>query len=183
MLYPLSYEGGAPTHYRPGRHGATPRHRRAGPVPRTVSAMDRVLPADVDDAFALLADLRGHDRWIPLTTVAAPSRLPHVGDVVEARTAGFFVDRMRVLEVDPPRLLRLAKIGPVLFGEASIEVVPLTAGTCRVRWSEHVHLRGPLPRVTEVLLRPVLAVMTWLALRTVERWLRAQRPAEGRPTG
>lgn len=139
--------------------------------------MRRVLPVPAEVAFALIGDLAGHDRWIPLTTVDAPPAPPRPGDVMEAVTTGFLVDRMRVEEVRPPEdgapgLLRVRKIGPVLLGAVSIEVEPLGPGRCAVDWREEVHLRGPLPRrLTTAVLAPVLEGMTGLALWRIERYL------------
>ncbi|WP_447925692.1 SRPBCC family protein [Georgenia muralis] len=139
--------------------------------------MRRVLPVPAEVAFTLIGDLAGHDRWIPLTTIDAPPAPPRPGDVMEAVTTGFFVDRMRVEEVRAPEggrpgLLRVRKIGPVLLGDVSIEVEPLGPGRCAVDWGEQVHLRGPLPRrFTTALLTPVLEGMTALALWRIERYL------------
>ncbi|PFG38920.1 polyketide cyclase/dehydrase/lipid transport protein [Georgenia soli] len=140
--------------------------------------MRRTLPAPAPEAFALLADLRGHHRWIPLTTTDAPPPPARRGDVLTAVTAGFFPDRMRVEHVRHPDAvrqdgeLRVRKLGPVLLGDVTITVTPAGPGTCVADWREDVWLRGPLPRaLTRLLLTPVLEGMTALALRKVERHL------------
>lgn len=138
----------------------------------------RIIPAPADETFTLLADLRGHHRWIPLTTTDAPPPPARPGDALNALTAGVFPDRMRVEEVRPPSdddgpgVLVVRKLGPVLLGRVEITVASLGPGSCEVDWREDVWLRGPLPRrLTRIPLTPVLEGMTALALRRVERYL------------
>ena len=72
--------------------------------------------------------------------------------------------------------LRLVKVGPVLLGEVAIVVAPAGPGRARVRWTEDVYLRGPLPRrLTTALLHPVLTAMTTLALWRMDRAVRRRR--------
>jgi hypothetical protein len=138
----------------------------------------RTLPAPAPVAFALLADLRGHHRWIPLTSTDAPPPPVRRGDTLTALTAGIFPDRMRVEDVRHPDdvhhhgELHVRKLGPVLLGDVRITVTPTGPGTSVADWREDVWLRGPLPRgLTRLLLTPVLEAMTALALRRVERHL------------
>ncbi|WP_043502275.1 SRPBCC family protein [Georgenia sp. SUBG003] len=140
--------------------------------------MRRTLPAPAAEAFALLADLRGHHRWIPLTTTDAPPPPARRGDVLTAVTAGFFRDRMQVEDVRHPDgdrhdgELRVRKLGPVILGDVRITVTPAGPGTCVADWQEDVWLRGPLPRgLTRLVLSPVLEAMTALALQRVARHL------------
>lgn len=140
--------------------------------------MRRTLPASATDAFALLADLRGHHRWIPLTTTDAPPPPVRRGDALTALTAGFLPDRMRVEHVRHPGgdredgELQVRKLGPVLLGDVEITVTPAGPRACVADWREDVWLRGPLPRgLTRLLLSPVLEAMTALALRRVARHL------------
>lgn len=127
-------------------------------------------------AYALVAAVRHHGRWIPATRVHAPAGPLEAGDVVVGRTAGVLVDRMRVTHADPPHELRLVKTGPVLLGEVTIVVEPAGPGRALVRWTEDVHLRGPLPpRLTAALLHPALTAMTTLALWRMDRAVRRRR--------
>lgn len=137
----------------------------------------RTLPLPAAWAFAVVAAVGHHGRWIPATRVDAPRRPLTVGDVVVGRTARVLVDRMRVTHVAPPRELRLVKEGPLLLGEVSIVVEPRGPGCSRVVWTEDgVHLRGPLPRrLTAAVLHPLLEGMTALALWRIERSVRRQR--------
>ncbi len=136
----------------------------------------RVLDLPPEWAFALVTAVRHHGRWIPFTRVDAPARPLEVGDVVVGRTAGVLVDRMRVTHVDPPHELRLVKVGPVLLGEVAIVVAPAGPGRARVRWTEDVYVRGPLPRrLTATLVHPMLTAMTTLALWRMDRAVRRRR--------
>lgn len=153
----------------------------------------RVLPLAADDAWALLADVRNHARWVPFTRVTIddghddpddhPSPTP-VGARFTAVTtplpgAPGLVDRMVVESLHPPRtdatgpgatgVARYRKLGPVLLGTASLRVRPLGPTTCEVRWGEDVHVRG-LPRaLTAPLLRPLVRAVVALTLRAVDR--------------
>jgi hypothetical protein len=139
----------------------------------------RTIPAPADETFTLLTDLRGHHRWIPLTTTDAPPPPARPGDALIALTAGVFPDHMRVDEIRPPSdddggrgVLVVRKLGPVLLGRVEITVEALGPDACTVDWREDVWLRGPLPRrLTSLLLAPSLETMTALALRRVERHL------------
>lgn len=153
--------------------------RRPRP-PREVHATV-VLPLAAADAWRLVADVRHHARWIPLTRITAPAGPPGLGDRVTAvsgpfpgRRAPRVVDRMRIDRWEPPTasapgVARYVKQGPVLGGDATIEVEAVGPGRARVRWSERVHLVGPFPRASAAVLAPVLALMLRLALRRVVR--------------
>lgn len=128
------------------------------------------------DAFALVTDFSAHERWIPFTRISAPlrGRLTE-GDHVVACTAGFFEDRMEVVELTPPAghtpgILQIRKVGPVLLGDAAITVDPLGPRASIITWDEDVWLAGPIPqRLTQSLLQPVLDAMVRLALRRLQR--------------
>lgn len=135
----------------------------------------RVLPLDPLDAWDLVIDVRHHARWIPLTRVDAPA--PALGAQVVAVSGPFagrgapgLVDRMRIDRFEPPMgdapgVAVFTKQGPLLLGEARIEVAGAGPGRSRVTWSERVHLAGPLPAaVTGRLLAPVLRGMLRFAL-------------------
>jgi hypothetical protein len=91
--------------------------------------MECIVPLSAQDAFALITDFRVHERWIPLTRITVPRSPLAEGDVVVAVTAGFLSDRMRVAALVPPAAgapgrLHVRKEGPVLLGDAVIEVAP-----------------------------------------------------------
>ncbi|MBU4336999.1 MAG: SRPBCC family protein [Actinobacteria bacterium] len=125
--------------------------------------------------WPLLVDARNHAAWIPLTRVDSDGP-PAVGTEVVAvsapgarRGGRGVVDRMRITRFDPPAPGRMGtavftKLGPVLLGDATIELVD-AGDTCVVRWSERVHLAGPVPAaLTAAVLVPVLDSMLRLAL-------------------
>jgi hypothetical protein len=128
-----------------------------------------------EDAFELLCDFRVHERWVPFTTITAPAGPLVPGDLVVAVTAGFFTDRMRVVERVPPTpsapgVLRVRKEGPALLGDAVIHVTATGGDTSLVRWTGDLSLAGPLPRaVTSAVLAPVYAGMLALAGRGIRR--------------
>ncbi len=183
MLYPLSYEGGAPSSVpaphsvRRHRSRAAPaiRARRAGCGTATVQRMvTRTLDLPPDQAFRLVAALGEHGRWIPLTRVTTPAGPTREGDIVVARSAGLFVDRMQVVRLDPPRTLVLRKLGPVLLGTATITVAPgAHRGEASVSWVYDARLRGPLP--ASAVLDPALEAMAALALWRMARWVGRMR--------
>jgi hypothetical protein len=140
------------------------------------------MPGSADQVWALLVDARNHAGRIPLTRVEADGP-PAVGTHVVAVSAPGargggpgLVDRMAIIRLDPPRPGRpgaavFTKAGPLLLGEAVIEVADAGAD-CVVRWTERVHLAGPLPpALTARLLAPVLSGMLHLALARAARQL------------
>jgi hypothetical protein len=146
------------------------------PATHEVSVV-RVLPLDPADAWDLLVDARHHARWIPLTRVDAPQGPPRLGADVVAVSGPFarrgtpgLVDRMRIDRFEPPAVdapgvAVFTKQGPLLLGQARIEVAAAGPGRSRVTWSERVHLAGPLPpALTGRLLAPVLRGMLRFAL-------------------
>ncbi|WP_028047264.1 SRPBCC family protein [Cellulomonas sp. URHE0023] len=152
----------------------------------TTDAVVRAFPVDASTAWALVADARNHGRWIPLTRVGLDTAAPEVGSVITAvsgplarRGAPGLADVMRVDRFDPPTETRtgvaeFTKIGHVLKGTASIVVVPAGRTSCRVLWSEHVWLAGPLPRrLTALAMRPFLGGMVRYALMRASSEARA----------
>ncbi|WP_127573467.1 SRPBCC family protein [Georgenia faecalis] len=160
--------------------------------------MDRVLPLPADEAFALVTDFARHGEWIPLTRMSVPAGGARPGDAVVARSAVVLLDRMTLERLDPPSVVPgaggpggataggvgrapgtadgvavLRKAGPVLLGSATVVVTPVGTRAARVRWTEDVWLRGPLPRrVTRAVLAPLLDAMVGLALWRMDRSLR-----------
>lgn len=143
----------------------------------TTDAVVRVFPVDAATAWALVADPRNHGRWVPLTRVGLSTDAPEVGSVFTAVSGPFarrgalgLADVMRIDRYDPPTDTRtgvaeFTKTGHVLKGTASIVVVPAGPSSCRVLWSEHVWLAGPVPRrLTELAMRPFLGGMVRYAL-------------------
>jgi|GEM_PF-564625 len=142
--------------------------------PAGTAAVTRALDVPADVAWRVLTDARRHGAWVPLTRVRTDGP-PRLGARVVAVTGpgarrGLpgLVDRMVVTRYDPPGhgagVAVFTKVGLVLRGSATIVVVPTSPTTCRVTWTEHVPLAGPLPaeltaRATAPLLRVMLRVV------------------------
>lgn len=149
-------------------------------TPSSPAVVTRHLPLRAEEAWALVADVRNHARWIPMTRIEAPAALT-VGARFTAvsgpgATNGYpgLADRMVVTSLVAPSTPEartgravLRKEGPLLLGTAEIVVVPGDDDGALVTWVEDVHLRGLPARWTRRLLRPVLTAMTWYALRKV----------------
>lgn len=143
----------------------------------------RVVRTGAQDAFRLVADVRHHPRWIPLTTAHCPPVPPGplpVGTRFVMHSRPAIHDEMVVTALDTqgPRLsTTFRKTGSLLLGTAGIVVEPLTDRTSRVTWWEDVHLAGPLPpALTRLGVRAVLRGMTALALRSVAREIARSAP-------
>jgi len=157
----------------------------------------RLVPVEASVAYAWVADLRTHPRWIVATRLEGPAgRGPEVG-ARYAMASGpgvrrdpgsllgrlVVLDRMVVEQLDRPSTAasrvgrtRLRKLGPVLLGHAGFDVVPLDERRCRVVWWEEAHLAGPLPRaVTDPLVGLALRGFMQLSLARLGRAL-ARRP-------
>ncbi|MFI2103106.1 SRPBCC family protein [Isoptericola sp. NPDC019693] len=153
----------------------------------------RVLPVEASVAFAWVADLRTHPRWMVATRLDGPAgHGPELGDRCTmasgpgarrdpASALGRLVvlDRMVVEQLERPSTAasrvgrtRLRKLGPVLHGEAGFDVVPVDVGRCRVVWWEEAWLAGPLPRaVTALPVGLALRVFMHLSLGRLARAL------------
>lgn len=152
-------------------------------------AVTRVIPGQPDEVFDLVADVRHHSRWIPLTWGAfptdasghplAPGPLPRGARFTMFSHPGI-VDRMEVVGLERPTAgspgaderhrLVLRKSGPLLLGTAGIDVEPVDHASSLVTWWEEVYLAGPLPaRLTAPLLAVPLGLMLRLALHRVAR--------------
>lgn len=147
----------------------------------TSSWASRVIDADAERVFAAITALEFHRDLIPFTQVEAPPPPVRRGDRIVATSLGFFRDTMLVTAARPPAgdhrgAVTFAKTGPILFGQARIAVTPLGASTCRVDWTEDVHLTPPL-RWTGPLVDRVLATMTRRALRLFDLHLRSSTTA------
>ena len=156
-----------------GGHSAEDADRPA--VPRVVRR--RVVEAGVDDVWALVSNLREHERLIPLTKIAAPDRTVRAGDRVVAVSARFVVDRMTVLAVRETqrraRWAELEKTGPLLAGRAHVAVRPCGPRSTLVVWAEDVTF-APLAstvagRLVDAVQDLVLTAMCDLALARLAR--------------
>lgn len=145
-------------------------------------SVTRVLPLDADAAWDLLLDGRNHERWIPLTRIDLPDGPLRLGARFHATSGPFarrgapgLLDRMRLDRFEPPAPGRpgealFTKLGPLLRGDAGLQVADAGPGRSRVTWSERVVLAGPVP--AGPVLAPVLGLMLRFALGRVARELR-----------
>jgi len=143
-----------------------------------MSRAARTLPLPPDEAWDLLVDARNHARWVPLTRVETDGP-PRVGTRIRAVSGPFarrgapgIVDRMVITRADPPGATRVAlfvKHGPVLLGEARIEVTAVDDRHARVLWTEDVHLAHLPAALGRALLRPFLGLMVRGALNAAAR--------------
>lgn len=145
-----------------------------------IDAVVRSFPVSATAAWDLVANLRHHERWIPLTRVEVDgSTVTAVSGPLAKRGFPGLKDVMTIDRYDPPDgsepgVATFTKIGRVLKGTASIVVVPAGPSSSRVFWSENVYLAGPLPRrLTEAALKPFLGGMVRYALMKARREARA----------
>lgn len=147
-------------------------------APRVVR--HRVVDAQADDVWAVVGNLREHERLIPLTRITAPDRGARAGDSVVAVSVRVVVDRMTVLSVrEAPqgaRWAELEKTGPLLTGRAHVAVRPWGPGRTLVVWAEDVTfapLSGTVAgRLVDAVQDRVLAAMCDLALARLARLVR-----------
>lgn len=168
----------------------------APPAAPGTATVTRALAVPADVAWRGLTDARRHGAWVPLTRVRTdgPARLGTRVVAVSGPGAhrGWpgLQDRMEITRFTPPGdgagVAVFTKRGPVLLGAATVEVLATSATTCRVTWSEHVPLAGPLPAaLTARLTAPLLAGMLRVVLRraAADLALDAADPGHGTTQG
>lgn len=109
---------------------------------RVVFDAARVVPLTAAEAWRRLVDWPGHGRWVPLTRIDVnpgdPDRFVAWSGIGPLQLE----DRMHALEqryADGHGFCRVAKLGPVLVGEATFTVSPgIEPGTTLVQWHEDV---------------------------------------------
>jgi hypothetical protein len=116
---------------------------------RVEFSLCRSVPLEPSEAWHRLADWGSHGDWIPFTRVDLDPTDERRFVAWSGLGPVMLEDRMQVLEerFDGTRgYCRVAKLGPVLVGEAEFTVGPgLTPGTSVVEWREDVRMRR-LPR-------------------------------------
>lgn len=98
-------------------------------------------PEPLEAVWARVSDLVGHAAGVPLQSVTSDPGEPGVGWRFTPRTSVGpvgFDDPMEVSVWDPPRRLRVEKVGRVLAGWADISLTSLPEGGTRVTWQEEV---------------------------------------------
>lgn len=115
----------------------------------------RTVHADRDRVFAVVADLRAHGDYIPLTTIDGDQGAIGPGWRFTGRTGVgplVLVDRMEVTRWEPGRGFRIDKRGPALDGWAELHLSPDGPDT-RLVWRERIVVR---PAAVGRLLGPIL---------------------------
>lgn len=95
----------------------------------------------IEQTWARVSDLTGHADGVPFTRSSSDPGDPGPGWRFVARTGlgrVGFDDPMVITEWDPPRRLRLEKVGRVLTGWADISLTSLPQGGTLVTWQEEV---------------------------------------------
>lgn len=120
--------------------------------------VERTVRAARSRTFEVVADLRAHGDYVPLTTIVHDPGPIGVGWRFTGRTGlgpVFLPDRMEVTRWQPGESFRIDKRGPVLQGWADVQFSDDGPDT-RVVWTERITL-GPvaLGRVLDPLLDPV----------------------------
>lgn len=137
----------------PPSHNATSAPPRGA---RVAFELSRTVPLPVDQAWEMLTDWKGHEQWIPMTRVDIDPSNPDAFVAWSGPRPLALEDRMQVMASSfdgQTGSCRVAKLGPVLVGEASFTVAPgVSDGTTVVGWREDVNVRF-VPR----LLAPVVA--------------------------
>lgn len=117
-----------------------------------------------------LWDLRRHSAAIPLTTVASPADQPlGAGAHFCARTAigpFGFDDRMVVRQWQPPHLAVIEKIGPLLFGTITVQVISQPAGATLL-WLQSYSVA----KMPDILTKPTAPLIRRGYLRSLEKIL------------
>ena len=106
--------------------------------------LSRIVSITPELAWQCLTDWQGHGDWIPLTRVDVDPADPDRFTAWTGIGPLALEDRMRLVDqqVDGTvRRARIAKLGPVLVGEAQLSVSPgLRPDTAVVQWLEVVEM-------------------------------------------
>ncbi len=106
----------------------------------------REVAAPAAAVWDLVTDWRRHGDWVPLTRMDVLEDTGGVGTRFVGRSGvgrAAFDDLMEVTRWEPPTATRAGTAsiehrGRVVLGHAEVQVVPLPAGRCRLRWTEDV---------------------------------------------
>ena len=104
-----------------------------------------VIDAPVEAAFAAFVSWERQGLWIPCTSVTVAEGDGGVGSSIEAVTRvgpAAVRDVMRVVQVDPPRLVRVVHHGRILRGPGVMRCTPMGGGRTQVVWHEWFHVPG-----------------------------------------
>ena len=115
--------------------------------------------------------------WIPFTRVRIVAGDGGEGTAIEAVTRvgpAVLRDEMKVVELDPPRTVRVVHYGKMLRGPGVLRCTPMQGGRTQVVWHEWFHLPGGTAgKVAWPLLWPGSKVSLTAALRRFARLVEA----------
>lgn len=120
----------------------------AGPPTQTRTEIgfevSRIVPMAPDSAWQRLIDWRSHGNWIPMTRVEVSDADPTCFTAWSGVGRFSLEDQMQLVDMgvdDDTRWARIAKIGPVLFGETEFSVSSgIVPDSALVRWREVVNV-------------------------------------------
>jgi Polyketide cyclase / dehydrase and lipid transport len=134
----------------------------------------RVVMAPAERAWQVLTDWERQGDWIPATRVRS-SDGHQVGGRIEAWTCVGpvgFLDTMTITSWDPPRRCEVLHTGRLVRGPGTFAVEPVSPGSCRVVWEEHLDLPlGAVGRLAWPLVYPLVRAGFAFALRRLAHTL------------
>jgi hypothetical protein len=114
--------------------------------------------APAERAWQVLTDWERQGDWIPATRVRS-SDGHRVGGRIEAWSGVGpvgFLDTMTITSWDPPRRCEVLHTGWLVRGPGIFAVEPVSPGSCRVVWEEHLDLPlGAVGRLAWPLVYPL----------------------------
>lgn len=145
-----------------------------------MASVEKWVPAQPADVWAILADPRGYAFWVVGShdIVAADNEWPAVGATfkhVQGQGPLKISDTTTVLEVDPPRRLVLeVRVRPILTAIVELGIKPSKGGTC-ITIDERVN-GGALRVVPRFVTSPLIALRNADALRRLAAmaWVHAE---------
>jgi hypothetical protein len=146
----------------------------AGEVTATV-----IVKAPAEVVFGAFIEWERQGEWIPFTRVRVVEGDGGEGSAIEAISQlgpAVLRDQMRVVELDPPRIVRVVHYGRVLRGPGVLRCTPLAGGRTQVVWHEWLHLPGGgLGRLAWPVLWPGSKISLSAALRRFARLVETGR--------
>jgi len=104
-----------------------------------------IVKAPADVVFAAFTAWERQGDWIPFTKVKVVAGDGGEGSEIEAVTQlgpAVLRDQMRVVQLDPPRTVRVVHYGRVLRGPGVLRCTPMDGNRTQVVWHEWFHLPG-----------------------------------------
>jgi uncharacterized protein YndB with AHSA1/START domain len=138
------------------------------------------VPGPIERAYEVLSDVEAAPRWWPQAyhrvCEIAPGNTDGDGRILEITTKGALpyelTWRLEILEMEPPRLIRLRASGELVgFGEWQLVE---TGGDVALTYTWRVRAEQPLLRRLEFLLKPIFALNHNWVMRKGEEGMRRE---------